>query len=83
MKLREALQTACSGGSITPGAINGNSYVYYDEESHGTLNRPWKYIPDIQSKKLDVYNLADDQLESIVLFAHSQGWIPTGNLIIE
>ncbi len=83
MRLREALEIACSGGSVTPGAINGSSYVCYDEESHGTFNRPWQYIPDIQSNRLDVYHLADDQLESIVLFAHAQGWEPTSNLFLE
>lgn len=83
MNLREALQIACAGGGVTPGAINGSCYVCYDEESHGTSDRPWQYVPDIWSKKLDVYSLVDDQLERVVLFASSQEWEPTSNLIIE
>ena len=82
MDLREALQTACSGGSVTPGAMNGCRYVYYDEESHGTSDRPWQYVPDVWSKNIVVYSLADDQLERDVLFASSQGWEPTSNLLI-
>ncbi len=83
MKLREALEVACTSGCVTSGAINGNSYVCYDEEAHGTSDRPWQYIPDIQSKKLDVYSLTDEQLERVVLFAHSQAWEPTRNFVIE
>jgi len=74
MKLREALEMASASGS-TPGALNGESYVYYD----GTLDRPWQYIPDIRVEKLSAYNLADDQLENVVLFAGSQRWEPVCN----
>jgi len=83
MGLREALEMASARGSVTPGAILEERYVYYDEEAYGTLGRPWQYVPDIHSKKLDVYTLAHDQLERVVLFAGSQRWEPTSNLMIE
>jgi hypothetical protein len=83
MNLREALEFACAGVSVVPGAIYGNSYVCYDDESHGTSDRPWQYVPDIRSKKLDIYSLTDDQLEGVVLFASCQEWEPTSNFRIE
>lgn len=83
MKLREALENARASGSVTPGALCGKSYVCYDEETHGTSQRPWQYVPDIESEKPDVYRLTDDQLERVVLFAHAQTWEPTSNLTLE
>ena len=82
LKLREALESASRTGCVTPGAIYKNSYVYYDEEMHGTMDRPWHYIPDVESPKADHYHLLDEQLEGVVLFAEESVWEPTSNLVI-
>jgi hypothetical protein len=76
MTLREALNEACSNGSIYPGALNGNSYVSEDPED---TERRWEYIPNITSKCRDTYALTDDQLERVVLFADSDNWTPVNN----
>ncbi len=90
MRLREALKEAEEFHCTTPGAIlqdkyrESFAYVWYDEEQHVRLGRPWCYFPDSQGPGVrSPYALMDEQLEQVVLFADSPGWESTVNLVWE
>jgi hypothetical protein len=90
MTLREALEVAEKSGCITPGAIlqdearGSFAYVWYDEEQHVRLERPWCYFPDNRGPGARTpYALTDEQLERVVLFAESPDWEPVSNLVWE
>ncbi len=89
MTLREALREAEGWHCVTPGAMlrdrdRGNyAYVWYDEDQHVRLGRPWRYFPDSKSPGVrSPYVLTDEQLERVVLFAQSPEWEPTCNLVV-
>jgi hypothetical protein len=81
MNLREALEVACAGGSITPGAVKDNSYVHDDEEAYCAMGRTWASIPEMKAENMETWRLTDDQLEPIVIYALFQGWKPTSNFV--
>jgi hypothetical protein len=76
MNLKQALRINLT--AVTPGAVNGNGYVYIEDEDE---DRPYRYVADMNSSKIETWSLTYEQLDRLVVGAKSQNWTPVSNFI--